>query len=67
MSIKVARKCRYCMNCLDGINDGDYYCMLTNRDLSKNTANRKNDCSDFRFTKYDSFTGKAINEKEEDK
>ena len=63
MSIKVERKCRYCMNCLEGINGGDYYCLVSNRDLSESTASRKVDCQDFRFTKYDAFTGKAINER----
>ena len=61
-TIKVDRKCRYCSNCMDGFGEDMYYCHLQDRPITKTSANRKNKCEDFDFTKYDAFTGKKIGE-----
>ena len=57
---KIDRKCRYCSNCMDGMDEDMYYCHLLDKSITKTSANRKNNCETFCFVKYDAFTGKEI-------
>lgn len=59
-TVKLDRKCRYCSNCTDGIGEDMYYCYVLDRPITKTSANRKNKCDKFSFTKYDAFNGKVI-------